>query len=189
MYPTAKMQDGLLKSVLTRRGIFKLGAGFVAVAAVASALGVRALLKDRPPGNARVVFDDDEAAVLVALADAWFPGDNSIGVAAAVVDVVGGVDAYAARLLPRERKLMRVLLRAVDQWPRLSLSSTTSFADLSLADRQAVLRAFETSTLVERRLLGSLLRSIVGMPLFEDPRFLAAIAHRHGCGLVVLEGT
>ena len=100
--------------------------------------------------------------------------------------IVGGVDAYAARLLPRERQLLRVLMRAIEQWPRLSLSSTARFSTLDVTARQQVLRAFEDSSLTERRLLGTLLRGLVGMPLFDDPRFLAAIGHKHGCGLQIL---
>lgn len=185
------MRDSNIRPFLNRRGLLKLGAGVVGAAVVAGALGVRSLVKDRDVGSGRAVFDDDEAAVIAALADAWFPssadGGNVIGVAAKDVDVVAGVDAYAGRLLPRERKLLRILMRAVEQWPRLSLTSPSSFSSLALADRQRVLQAFETSSLAERRLLATLLRSLIGMPLFDDPRFLAAIAHRHGCGLPVVQ--
>lgn len=184
------MQDGVVRSVLSRRGLLKLGAGVVGAAVVGAALGARSLWRDRPAAGGRRVFDDDEAAVLVALADAWFPDGNAIGVAAREVDVVAGVDGWAARLLPRERKLMRVLLRAVDQWPRLSMTSSSSFASLDLAGRQQVLRAFENSKLPERRLLATVMRSMIGMPLFDDPRFLRAVGHRYGCGLPMLaEGT
>ncbi len=180
-----------VKAVLSRRGILKLGGGVVVACLVAGGLGVRSLLSDRPHGAKRKVFDDDEALVIAALAETWFPsakhGGNVIGVGADDVDVVGGVDAYAARLLPRERRLLRVLVRAVEQWPRLSLQSTSRFSSLDVTGRQVVMRHFEESGLGERRLLATLLRSLVGMPMFDDPRLLRAIAHRHGCGLPILQ--
>lgn len=176
-----------IKAVLSRRGILKLGGGVVAACVVAGALGVRALLAERPHGAKLQVFDDDEAAVLFALAETWFPKDNGLGVSAYDIDVVGSVDAYAARLLPRERQLMRVLMRAVEQWPRLSLQSTARFSALAVDDRQQVMSHFEESAIGERRLLATLLRSLIGMPMFDDPRTLRAIAHRHGCGLPILQ--
>ena len=183
-----QVQDAPVKAVLSRRGLMKLGAGVVAAVVVASALGVRSLLKDRPAGTGRAVFDDDEAKTLLAVADAYFPVGNVFKISAHDVDVVGSVDAYASRLLPRERRLLRVLFRAVELWPRLSLTSTKRFSDLDTAQRQQVLQAFEGSSLSERRLLGTLLRSLVGMPMFDDPRLLAAVGHRHGCGLPIVEG-
>lgn len=180
------MNDGQVRGFLSRRGFLRLGAGFVVVAGVAAGLSAYSLLHERPSGSGRAVFDDDEAAVLRALAEAYFPDGNALGAHASAVDVVAGVDAYAARLLPRERKLMRVLVRAVEAWPRLSLTSTRPFSRLSVDERVAVLARFERSSLQERRLLATLLRSLIGMVLFDDPRFLAAISHQHGCGLPIV---
>ncbi len=182
------MQDAPVKAVLSRRGILKLGGGVVAAVVVAAALGLRTLFADRPPSSQRAVFDDDEARTLVSIADAYFPVGNVFRISAHDVDIVGAIDEYASRLLPRERRMLRVLLRAVEQWPRLSLTSTARFSDLDTAQRQRVLQAFERSTLSERRLLGTLLRSLIGMPMFSDPRLLAAVGHRHGCGLPIVEG-
>ena len=183
-----QVQDAALKSVLSRRGLFKLGAGVCAAVVVASAFSLRSLLADRPAGSTRSVFDDDESLTILAIADAYFPAGNVLKFSASSVDVVGGVDAYASRLLPRERKLLRVLLRAVDQWPRLSFTSTARFRDLDLDRRKLVLQAFEDSPLATRRLLATVLRSLIAMPLFDDPRLLSALGHRHGCGLPILEG-
>src|SRR5688572_17935356 len=105
------MNDSALRSVLTRRGLLKLGGGVVVASLFGIALGARSILRDRPSAGGRKVFDDEEARVLSALAGAWFPAGNILGVAADDVDVVSSCDAYAARLLPRERTLLRVLLR------------------------------------------------------------------------------
>lgn len=161
----------------------------MAAVVVVSAFGIRSLWADRPATGSRKVFDDDEARTIAAIADAYFPAGNVFKISASDVDVVGSVDTYAARLLPRERKLLRVLMRAVEQWPRLSLSSTSRFSELDTAGRQRVLQAFERSSVSERRLLATLLRSLIGMPMFDDPRLLAAVGHRHGCGLPILEDT
>ncbi len=132
-----------------------------------------------------MVLSEQEERVVVAIADAYFPRGNPFGVAAADVDVAGVVDGYVAGLLPRERRGIVALLRGLDAWPVLSASATSRFADLDRDGRVQVLRAFDSSSVLERRLVGTLLRQLVGMALLEDERLLAAVGHRQGCGLPV----
>ncbi len=171
-----------MRQRLTRRTLLKAGIGF-GVVAVAAGGGARWLVSDRPSAPGRVALSAREAGVVQALAEAHFPPGNVLGVSAADVDVVDGADRYVASLLPEDRRLLRALLTAFDQWPRVSLSSTSTFSALPVDERVRELAAFEGSPRLERRLIASLLRTLVGMPFFEDERALAAVGHTEGCVL------
>jgi len=173
------------RALLSRRGLLKLGLGVGVVVAGAAGAAAWGLLRHRPAAPGRTVLSGDEVAVVAALAEAYFPRGNPFGVSAFDVDVAAVVDGYIAGLLPRERRGLRALLRGLDAWPVVSATSTSRFSDLDVAGRVAVLRAFDDSSVPERRLLGTLFRQLVGMAMLEDDRLLAAVGHRHGCGLPV----
>jgi hypothetical protein len=170
-----------VRQLLTRRAVLKLGLGTAGAALLVGGGGAAWLLSDRPAGPGLLALSNEEAVFVRALGDTLFPPENPIGVAAADVDIVGGADAYIDGLLPRDRRGLRALLTAVEQWPRVSLSSGKRFSELPLAGRIAIVRAFEDSTVTERRMLGSLLRTLIGLTYFDDPRVLAALAFRPGC--------
>ncbi len=171
--------------LLGRRRLLKLGLGTGLVVAGVAGAAAWGLLRARAPAAGRRVLADDEIAVVVAVAEAYFPPGHPFGVAAHDVDVAGVVDEYVALLLPRERRGLRALLRGFDAWPVVSATAASSFAGLDVARRVEVLAAFDASTVLERRLIGTLLRQLVGMAMLEDERLLAALGHRHGCGLPV----
>ncbi len=177
MWPAA---HAVLSHRLTRRGVLGAGLLFGATAIGLGGLSYT-LFRGRAAAQGRALLSDEEAKVVAAIADTYFPPGNELGVAAQDVDVVGGVDAYLNGLLPREKALLRGVVMAFDAWPRLSFTSSARFSDLPLDDRVAILSAWEDSALDERRQLVSVLRVIVGMVVFDDPRFLAAIGHRWGC--------
>lgn len=169
-----------VRPLLTRRRLLKLGVGLGGVALLLGG-GGSWLLADRPARAGLKVLSDGEASFVEALADALFPAGNPLGVPASAVDVVGGADAYIAGMLPRDRKGLRALLRAIEQWPRMSMESTRRFSELDVPARVEVLRAFDDSSVVERRLLGSLLRTLVAVSYFDDARVLAALSFTAGC--------
>ncbi len=144
---------------------------------------MRWLVSDRPVAAGRRALSEREAAVVYAIGEAHFPPGNPLGISVRDVDVVSGADAFIAGMLDRERRLLRALITAFDQWPRVSFSSSSSFSHAPLADRIAMFRAFEDSDVAERRLVGALLRTMVGIPFFEDPRAQAAIEFEGGCTL------
>lgn len=174
--------DALHRHGLTRRRLLKVGVGFGALA-IAAGGGAFWLVSDRPAAAGREALSAREAAVVYAIGEAHFPPGNPLGVSVADVDVVSGADAFVAGMLDRERRLLRALLTAFDQWPRLTFASSSTFSSASLEDRIAILRAFENSDVAERRIVGSLLRALVGIPFFEDRRTMAAIGFEHGCAL------
>ena len=169
-----------LRHALTRRRLLGAGLGF-GVAAVVAGGGARWLVSDRPSRLGRQALSAREERVVGALAEAHFPPGNALGISVLDVDVISGADAYIAGLLPQESRLVRALLTAFDQWPRLTLSSASTFSALPLDERITELRAFEESSVSERRLIAALFRALVGMPFFEDPRALASIGFVAGC--------
>jgi hypothetical protein len=175
-----------VRATFSRRRLLRLGLGAGVVVAGAAGLGAWGLLRPQAPRAGLKVLSDGEAAVAVAVADAYFPSGNPFGRAAVDVDTAGVLDAYLHELFPRERRGIRTLLRGLEAWPRLTLQAGP-FSTASLADRQAILRAFDDSGLAERRLLGALLRQLCCMAMFEDARLLAGIGHRQGCGLPIYE--
>jgi hypothetical protein len=99
------------------------------------------------------------------------------------IDVVSGVDTYAAILPPTEGKLLRALFRAVDQLPRVMLSSRSRFTELSAEERVALMTRLEKGgrTQVE---LCTLLRLVIGVALFRDARTFAALGLSWGCPVI-----
>ena len=175
---THASDPGHLRQLLTRRGVMRLGLG-VGGALLVLGSGAGFVFRAKPAAQGRVLLSVDEGATVAALADAYFPEGNEVGVAANHLDIAGSVDAYMARLLPREQRLLRALFTLIEQWPRTQLAS--GFSALSLDDRIAMLTTWETSALEQRQALASVLRTIVAVSYFDEPRVLAAIGHRHGC--------
>lgn len=174
-----------VRATLSRRRLLRLGLGAGVVVVGAAGVAGWGLVGHQAPRMGLKVLSDTEARVTLAVADAYFPTGNPFGRAAVDVDVVGVLDAYIGELFPRERRALRALLRGLEAWPRLSLQGG-AFSAGSLTERQTVLQAFDDSSLTERRLLGSLLRQLCCMGMFEDPRLLAGIGHRQGCGLPIV---
>jgi hypothetical protein len=63
------------------------------------------------------------------------------------------------------------------------MQSGGAFADLSLNARVEVLKAFEQSSIQERRDLSSVFRIMSASAFFEDPAILVKIGHRFGCAV------
>jgi hypothetical protein len=159
-----------------------LGAGIVAVPLGAAAWG---LLSAQPAASGLRTLSESEARVVEAVAETYFPPGNPFGLAAGDVDVRGPVDAWISDMYPRERRGLRALLRGLERWPQLS-GGGGAFTSLNVAQRAAVLHAFDESTIAERRTLAALLRQVCLLPLLENDIILAALGHRHGCALPVL---
>jgi hypothetical protein len=175
-----------VRATFSRRRLLRLGLGAGVVVAGAIGLGAWGLLRHQPARPGLKVLSEGEAAVVVAVADAYFPPGNPFGRAAVDLDVAGVLDAYLFELFPRERRGIRTLLRGLEAWPRLTLMAGP-FSTASLPERQAVLQAFDDSAIAERRMLGALLRQLCCMAMFEDARLLAGIGHRQGCGLPIYD--
>lgn len=156
-----------------------LGAGLVGVPLGAAGWG---LLRARAPAPGLRTLSEDEARVVEAVAETYFPAGNPFGVGAVDVDVRGPVDAWISDMYPRERRGLRALLRGLERWPQLSGGGGT-FTSLTIAQRVTVLHAFDESTIAERRTLAALLRQVCLLPMLEHDVVLKALGHRYGCAL------
>jgi hypothetical protein len=160
-----------------------LGAG-VTLGGGALLLGGTAsfLLWRRPAAAGLHMLSATEAAVVRAMADVYFPPGGPFVVTVDDVDFVAGADEFVARLPAREGRLLRGLLVALEALPRLS--GQGAFSSLPRAARAEVLSGFEESDVRARRQVASLLRLLVGMTAFDDPRATAAAGVTYGCPVV-----
>ena len=164
-----------------RRNLLKFGLAVGGVGLLAGTSVGWAVLRLHPTATGRKVLSDEEARFLDAVAEAYWPPNNALGVDCKSLDVTAKIDAHLSWLHAREQRAARAVLSAIDWWPRLSFTSTGRFSTLSLEDRIEVLRAWETSPQEARRAIPSLLRLMVGIHVFHAPATLNAMQHEFGC--------
>lgn len=133
---------------------------------------------DAAPG--RSFLDDDEAALVRALAGAaWpaaegLPGGDEMALDRFFDALMGGIPA-----LPRD--LLRALMHALDAWPTpLRLSD---FVNLPLAERQEVLSGWLDHPLLEVRAAVQSLVMLLGMGWSRHPSVSARLSLLSNCGL------
>jgi hypothetical protein len=176
----------------TRRRL--LGIATLAGAGVIVGAGQHLLaLPDVPAVGMRTLGEGDVIIVRAAI-QAYFPAGALGGkefptaaVAGVAIDVgaaIHQIDDMASGLYERERRLLLAALRSLEQWPRLSAQSTSSFSSLPSAQQQQVLQAFEQSTVAERRLLAASVRQLVAVGVFEQRLLIRAIGYTPGCPTV-----
>jgi hypothetical protein len=160
--------------------MLKLGLGVGGVALVIAGVGAFTVWPRAAAAGRRALSGDDEELVR-ALAEVYMPRGSALDLPE--IDVVSGVDTYAAILPPTEGKLLRALFRAVDQLPRVMLSSRSRFTELSAEERVALMTRLEKGgrTQVE---LCTLLRLVIGVALFRDARTFAALGLSWGCPVI-----
>ncbi len=164
-----------------RRHLLKLGLAIGGAGVVASTGLGWAVFHLRPTAAGNAVLSTEEMAFLEAVAEALFPPENALAVDVKKLNIAQKVDQHLAHLYPREQRGARAVLSAIDWWPRLSFQSTKRFAAMPLAERVAVLGAWDESPHEERRAVPSLLRLMVGLHVFAAEETLAAMGHRFGC--------
>jgi len=158
-----------------------VGLGTVAVVA-GSAAGYVLWPRVAEPG--RQVLSALDERVARALIEVYLPDDNPFGLPSSAVDIVAGIDGYLAAMPLTQSRLLRGLLASLEQWPRVSWTSASTLSALPLAERTAVLRAFETSRVKDRQQVAGLLRLLVAIPFFDDPRVRAAPDYQFGCPVI-----
>ncbi len=149
--------------------------------ALVGLVGVGALALPLPDAaSGRRVLSDDEARTCAALAEAYFPPGNPLGVAASDTDLVGRLDAHCAEVYEPEVVLaFRWALRAVNA---AVLARGGDLAAMPLEARRAVVAAWSENDLLPRRLLQDLLRMALGIAFFNTPEARAAVGARPACG-------
>jgi hypothetical protein len=167
--------------MLTKRRILAASAITAAGIAVAGTGLGRHLLAGQAPAPSRLALSEADEATMRAAIEAYFPNMTVAGVRASADEAIHIIDRMLGSLFERERTLMLAALRSLEQWPRVSAVSLSSFAHLAVAQRQEVLRAFEQSSLGPRLLLAASVRQFVGMGVFEQAVVIGAIPYPGGC--------
>lgn len=147
--------------------------------ALALGLLARAIWLGYPPSSFRAeVLSTREQAVVAAAADALFPGGGPIPVSGTEAGLVAYVDDNLARLGPRARLLVRLLLVLVEHGPWLFGGAPHRFSRLSLEGRLAELRRMATSRLYFRRVSFLSLRALLSMGYLANPDVAGRIGLR-----------
>ena len=156
---------------------------FVASAVLASlgALGVyEGMLPDAGVGFA--VLGGDEPLIVAAVADAFFPPGNPVGVAARDIDLAARVDLLLADALePQIVLAFRYVLRALEDGTRLSRG--TRFSRLDLDTRREVVNVWGDDAVVPRRMALDALKIVLALAWFNEPEVAAALGWTPSCHL------
>jgi hypothetical protein len=163
----------LTMAALTGAGVV-LGGGLV---------GSRLLALPEPAPGLTALGRHDLGTVGAAI-EAYFPEGQVAGSAIDLGAAIHQIDAMVAALYESERRLLLAAIRSLEEWPRLSLTSTMPFSSLPPRRRQHVLQAFETSTIAERRLLGASIRQLVAVGVFEQRMIITAVGYTPGCATI-----
>ncbi|MBM4369047.1 MAG: gluconate 2-dehydrogenase subunit 3 family protein [Deltaproteobacteria bacterium] len=160
--------------MITRRQVL---AATAAVTAIGSG-GVLAHLPSPAPG--RKLFSAAEVEVVTALAEAFFPAGNPIGVAGGGVDVAGELD----RLLVDEldhvvAPVFRHLLRGIEYGSVATHGAR--FSALEPLAREEVLAEWAEPANVPRRMAYEVLKTCVGWAYFNAPQVRAALGWEAEC--------
>ena len=134
-----------------------------------------------PPKVGFSLLSQEEVRFIEALADTHFPPGNALGVSGGDVGIAKGVDQRLGGMGPEEQTILRSLLALIDRWPQINLSGLRRFSELSLDKRIHLLKYWEDSHSDAKRGLAELLRTVVSLHYFEDPRVLAAMGLQFGC--------
>ncbi len=165
---------------LSRRSLLALGS----VAAVAAAGGVGIWTStqwwDRPVATGYSCLSTEEAAFFRAFAEATFPPTRSIPVGAADLDLDHFFDAAVAALPDANHNLIRLLLHALDSWPKATRLS--SFTALDRDARSAVIDQWANHSRPELRQATSSLLLIAGMGFCTHPKVVPFFEKWHRCG-------
>jgi Gluconate 2-dehydrogenase subunit 3 len=161
---------------LSRRHLLALAS----LCALAGGAGVATEWWRTDPAPGRTFLDDDEAALLRALAGAAWPAvDGLPGGDEMALDQFFDALMRSVPQLPRD--LMRVLMHALDAWPTpLHLSD---YVGMPVAQRQAVLQGWLDHPLLEVRSAVQSLVILLGMGWSRHPAVSMRLSLLSNCGL------
>jgi hypothetical protein len=171
----AEHEGSFTRRALLRGGLFAGGTLLLAGGLVGWTLRLR------PAAPGRQVLGQLEVEFIEAVAEAYLPPGNVLGVDAAGLDAAAGMDRHAAGLPRFEQRVLRGILGVIDNWPRVKLHSTSRVTDMPLDERVAFIASFDASANPIQRSLAYVLRVLVGLSIFQNDALLAAIGHRDGC--------
>lgn len=160
---------------ITRR---QLLAATTACAALAAGGGVLAHLP--VPAAGHRLFSVAEAEIVAALADAFFPPGNPVGVSGSAVNVAGELDRMLAEDLdPVVAPVFRHLLRGLEFGSVATHGGR--FSHLERPVREEILAEWSAPGNVPRRMAYEVLKTCVGWAWFNAPAVRAGLGWQSDC--------
>lgn len=193
MLPTlgTRITEPTPRAGLTRRQLFVRGALLTGGLVVAGVLVRVAQLLGEGAAPGRKVVSTREERTIVALIEAMLPGEVSLadGEAAPasgelmppgdVVFILGYLDDFLAGSDPDVRLLFKSTVQLVEEQARLT--QLAPFSSLSLAARQAEVRAWEQTPTYLKRSAFQSVKAVIAMAYFEQPEAAQAVGWYVGC--------
>ena len=160
---------------ITRRLLL---AATTACAALAGTGGVLAHLPAPAPGHA--LFSEAELQIVAALADAFFPPGNVVGVSGAAVNVAAELDRMLAEDLdPVVAPVFRHLLRGLEYGAVATHGGR--FSRLERPLREQILAEWAEPGNVPRRMAYDVLKTCIGWAWFNAPEVRAGLGWQSSC--------
>ena len=119
-----------------------------------------------------------EAVFLDAAAEALFPPGSDLPLSGGQADLPGYVDRWLVAVPSRQRVLIRLLIMLVEQATLFFPApgwGVRRFSSLRPDQREAVLEAWQSSSLAPRRLVFTALRAVITMGYLGHPKVLAHV--------------
>ena len=164
---------------ISRRHILALGAATAAVGAL-TAGGTVYHWWDQPPSASYSNLSDEEAAFVRAWASAAFPPGETLSLDAGRAGLDHFFDATLTHLPETQRKLIKLLLHALNTGTVALRGSR--FVSLSPVEARSVFHALSAHDLAELRGAASSLTVFLGMGYTTHPDVAPIMARWHRCG-------
>lgn len=164
---------------ITRRQVLAASAAVGGAAVVgAGATGLR--WWDRPPGHDLKVLSAEEYALVQAVGEAWMPPGGEPAISGAEARVGDFFDDVLVTMPAEQRRLLKLLLHALDE--RTIPMHFSRFVNLDLATRTEVLGGWmDSSIYLERQAVGALL-VLLAMGYTVHPEVSSFFSPMFGCG-------
>jgi hypothetical protein len=164
---------------ITRRHLLALSAATAAAGALFVG-GTVARWWDQPPSAPFVALSDPEARFVRAWAAAAFPGGEVLATDGGTAGLDRFFDATLSHLPDTQRKLLKLLIHALDTGTIAFAGS--SFTALSPEDARVVFHKLSAHDLAELRGAASGLTVLLGMGYTVHPDVAPMMARWHRCG-------
>jgi len=135
---------------------------------------------DAPASAELRVLAHDEWEFLQAFAEAWMPPGGTPAISGAEALVGTAVDGMLEPAPDRERKLLKLLLQALDDLPMFTHGAC--FRELALAERTSLLKQWRDSSLGSLRQATEALLMLVGEAYAAHPEVRAEWRTLSACG-------
>lgn len=168
---------------MRRRTFLKVSAlALPALALAGGAARVGLSWYDQPASPSMAALSAREVEICHAICDALYPGDHLGMPPGNEVGVVEAVDDYLSAIPEDTADLLRLLLHAIDDFGRLATLPPRAFSERSRRQRQAILRAWDTSSFGARQDAFKALKMIFAMGYCEAPEVIRAAGIDYTCG-------